>query len=173
LFAFVLHIHKAFVFLLKSSFAVSYIPIIVYYTNSVFSNCLQLLLIHQEVMRFSVDQLTLAAAVLATVTSAKPTQKNSAFTVHQVAAPGRSVRMTGAKAFRHAYAKHNMKLPARYQKHTVLHQQKTVKARTGSAAGDGSVTASPVDLSDDEYISPVTVGGQTLNIDFDTGSSDL
>lgn len=26
---------------------------------------------------------------------------------------------------------------------------------------------------DSEYLCPVTVGGQTLNLDFDTGSSDL
>ena len=37
---------------------------------------------------------------------------------------------------------------------------------------DGSVTASP-DPTDVEYLVPVTVGGQTLNLDFDTGSADL
>lgn len=124
-------------------------------------------------MRFSVDQLTLAAAVLITMASANPMPKNGAFTVHQIVAPGRSVRMTGAKAFRHTYAKHYMKLPARYEKNLGLHHQKTAKARTGSAAGDGSVSATPVDLSDDEYISSVEVGGQKVLIDFDTGSSDL
>ena len=28
-------------------------------------------------------------------------------------------------------------------------------------------------FSDSEYLCPVTIGGQTLNLDFDTGSSDL
>jgi hypothetical protein len=36
----------------------------------------------------------------------------------------------------------------------------------------GTVTATPED-GDIEYLSPVTIGGQTLNLDFDTGSADL
>jgi len=35
---------------------------------------------------------------------------------------------------------------------------------------DGSAPASP---TGDEYLVPVSVGGQTLNLDFDTGSADL
>lgn len=37
---------------------------------------------------------------------------------------------------------------------------------------DGSVPASP-DTYNVEYLCPVTIGGQTLNLDFDTGSADL
>jgi aspergillopepsin I len=37
---------------------------------------------------------------------------------------------------------------------------------------DGTVTASP-DPTDVEYLVPVTVGGQQLNLDFDSGSADL
>ena len=41
-----------------------------------------------------------------------------------------------------------------------------------SSSGVGSVVNTPT--SDDvEYLSPVEIGGQTLNLDFDTGSSDL
>ncbi|TLD15233.1 hypothetical protein PspLS_10637 [Pyricularia sp. CBS 133598] len=40
------------------------------------------------------------------------------------------------------------------------------------AAGVGLVTATP-EAGDVEYLSPVTIGGQTMNLDFDTGSSDL
>ncbi|KAJ8069165.1 hypothetical protein OCU04_002837 [Sclerotinia nivalis] len=36
---------------------------------------------------------------------------------------------------------------------------------------DSSVTATPADAA--EYLIPVTVGGQTLNLDLDTGSADL
>jgi hypothetical protein len=46
---------------------------------------------------------------------------------------------------------------------------------TGNSAngtGIGEVTATPVG-SDTEFLSPVQIGGQTLNMDFDTGSSDL
>lgn len=44
--------------------------------------------------------------------------------------------------------------------------------KAAAAANDGTVTASPEEY-DSEYLCPVTIGGQTLNLDFDTGSSDL
>lgn len=39
----------------------------------------------------------------------------------------------------------------------------------------GSATTTPIDNLDDAYVTPVTIGtpGQTLNLDIDTGSSDL
>ncbi|CAK7217583.1 hypothetical protein SBRCBS47491_003208 [Sporothrix bragantina] len=46
----------------------------------------------------------------------------------------------------------------------------TVDAATGS--GIGIVTNTPTS-GDVEFLSPVSIGGQTLNMDFDTGSSDL
>ncbi|KAK6429558.1 hypothetical protein LTR95_014294 [Oleoguttula sp. CCFEE 5521] len=50
-------------------------------------------------------------------------------------------------------------------------------ATTSSAAGaseqeNGEVSATP-ESNESEYLSPVSVGGQTLNLDFDTGSADL
>lgn len=41
-----------------------------------------------------------------------------------------------------------------------------------AAAATGTVTATPED-DDVEYLCPVSVGGTTLNLDFDTGSADL
>ena len=51
---------------------------------------------------------------------------------------------------------------------------KAVPAVIAAAAAnnDGTVTASPEEY-DSEYLCPVTVGSNTLNLDFDTGSSDL
>lgn len=42
----------------------------------------------------------------------------------------------------------------------------------GTGNEDGKVTATPAD-NDVEYISPITIGGQTINVNFDSGSSDL
>jgi len=46
---------------------------------------------------------------------------------------------------------------------------------TSAASGakeSGEVSASPEE-NESEYLSPVKIGGQTLNLDFDTGSADL
>lgn len=45
-------------------------------------------------------------------------------------------------------------------------------AAANTTAGVGLVTATP-EQGDVEYLSPVSIGGQTLNLDFDSGSSDL
>ncbi|KAH8728184.1 aspartic peptidase domain-containing protein [Phaeosphaeriaceae sp. PMI808] len=42
-----------------------------------------------------------------------------------------------------------------------------------SISDQGSAPATPGDSFDSSYLSPVTVGSKTLNLDFDTGSSDL
>jgi len=45
-------------------------------------------------------------------------------------------------------------------------------AAANGTAGTGIVTATP-EKGDVEYLSPVNIGGQTMNMDFDSGSSDL
>ena len=55
-----------------------------------------------------------------------------------------------------------------------LSASSAVKAAASKAAAtdDGTVTASP-EQYDQAYLEAVSIGGQTLNLDFDTGSSDL
>lgn len=43
---------------------------------------------------------------------------------------------------------------------------------TNSTAGSGVVTATP-EQGDTEYLAPISIGGQTMVMDFDSGSSDL
>lgn len=47
-----------------------------------------------------------------------------------------------------------------------------VEAAAAAAQQSGTVTATSYN-GDSEYLCPVSVGGTTLNLDFDTGSSDL
>ena len=66
-----------------------------------------------------------------------------------------------------------------YGVHETLKTYRKFKAEPPShvveaaAAVTGRVTASPSDDFDSSYLCSVSVGGKTLNLDFDTGSSDL
>ena len=103
-------------------------------------------------------QVLLAASALAGTALAKPipvpeVTTKKGFTITQsIAKPFQA----GPVVLQKAYNKYNSAIPA------------DVKA----AAADGSVAANP-EQYDAEYLSPVTIGGQTLNLDFDTGSADL
>ena len=46
------------------------------------------------------------------------------------------------------------------------------KVATSGGEGEGSVVANPM-LHNSQYLSPVTIGGQAMNLDVDTGSADL
>lgn len=65
-------------------------------------------------------------------------------------------------------------LEALYRKYnrTVSSNIQPPKDVAAAASNDGTVTSTPV-LYDVEYLSPVTIGGQAVNLVFDTGSSDL
>lgn len=58
---------------------------------------------------------------------------------------------------------------ATYGKYNASAPKDVIRAVT---ANDGKVSANPTQF-DTEYLSPVIIGGQTLNLDIDTGSSDL
>ncbi|KAL8645770.1 MAG: hypothetical protein Q9226_007149 [Calogaya cf. arnoldii] len=67
-------------------------------------------------------------------------------------------KKSGPAAILSTYGKYNASAP-----------EDVIKAAT---ANDGKVSANPTQF-DAEYLSPVTIGEQTLNLDFDSGSSDL
>jgi hypothetical protein len=85
---------------------------------------------------------------------------SSRFTVPAIHNPN-YVR-NGTAAMLKAYAKYNLK-PTR--------EMPTAFTESLRRRQDGSVPAIPNDGS--EYLVPVTIGGEPLNLDFDTGSSDL
>jgi hypothetical protein len=85
---------------------------------------------------------------------------SSRFTVPAIHNPN-YVR-NGTAAMLKAYAKYNLK-PTR--------EMPTAFTESLRRRQDGSVPAVPNDGS--EYLVPVTIGGEPLNLDFDTGSSDL
>ncbi|KAJ8117162.1 hypothetical protein OPT61_g1587 [Boeremia exigua] len=107
-----------------------------------------------------------AALALASAVAATPVQKRDAFSVQQV--------------------KHNIHLKngpgqvaktlRKYGKVVPQHIQAAADARANTIAAlatSGSEPANPSDEYDSSYLSPVTIGSTTVNLDFDTGSADL
>lgn len=100
-----------------------------------------------------------AASALVALVSASPVELRDIkkqFTIDQTVP--KPFILSGPAAMRSTYYKFNVPAPE-----DVL---------VAAAANDGTVTAKPTEY-DSQYLSPVTVGGQTLNLDFDTGSADL
>lgn len=108
-------------------------------------------------MRFA--EGLLAASAFITFATATPIELHSRtkdFIIHQ--SIPKPFKKSGPAALLSAYGKFNGTAP-----------EDVIKA---AAANDGTVTTTPTQY-DSEYLTPVTIGGQILNLDFDTGSSDL
>ena len=106
-------------------------------------------------MRF-IEQLSAASALISLASSSPVEKRREAFSVHQTV-PKPFIK-SGPAAVAAVYKKYGATAPA-----DVL---------AAAAANDGTVTTTP-EQYDSEYLTPVSIGGQTLNLDFDTGSSDL
>lgn len=104
------------------------------------------------------NQLTAALAGFATLAAAVPTNPpRKQFTVNQSArtrAQGKTVNLPGMYA--QALNKYHAQVPQHVQ----------------AAAERGSAVTKP-EQNDVEYLTPVDVGGTTMELDFDTGSADL
>ncbi|KAI0880570.1 acid protease [Annulohypoxylon maeteangense] len=148
----------------------------------------------------SLAQLLLVFGLVA-LASSSPTgiQKRGVYKVERVANPNFTGR-NGPRALLKTLRKYRMPIPASVasaaqQDEMITKRQNRKKgkgrkgkgagaagaaagagaaaAAKGSAAnGTGLVTNTP-EANDVEYLSPVNIGGQTLNLDFDSGSSDL
>jgi len=100
-------------------------------------------------------QISVAAALLA-ISAAAPTKSNT-FSVGQVIKnPG--IIKSGPAAMAAPFIKYGKTMPA--------------EVALAAATADGTVVATPTEY-DSEYLCPVVIGGETLQLDFDTGSSDL
>lgn len=81
----------------------------------------------------------------------------------------------GFTAVRKAYLKHGLDLPDnfRHAKRKVKRQGPPANTRTAFIAQATASVEAFTEANDLEYLSPINVGGHTLRLDFDTGSSDL
>lgn len=118
----------------------------------------------------------LAALVLAAPTEKRNLKKRS-FIVPRNANPTRR-QVSGYEAMRKAYMKYNIQggfinaeKKDRSRKNNQAAQTAAAVSGNGTAT-TGSVTATPENNAA-EFLEGVSVGGQMLNLDFDTGSSDL
>ena len=104
------------------------------------------------------SKVTTVALGLASVASALPhAQPRKGFTVNQL------TRQTANPK--------TLNLPAQYAKFLAKYGA-TVPQSLKDAASKGTAVTKPEEY-DSEYLTPVDVGGTTLNLDFDTGSADL
>ncbi|KAF1914641.1 aspartic peptidase domain-containing protein [Ampelomyces quisqualis] len=108
--------------------------------------------------------LTVALALAISV-AATPVQKRDAFSVEQVARG--TFRKNGPAQVAKTLRKYNKAVPANILAAAENNEAVSVQDDTGS---DPAV---PSDHYDSSYLSPVTVGNNTLHLDFDTGSADL
>jgi hypothetical protein len=104
---------------------------------------------------YGLAQITLASATLLSMTAASPLEKRGSFSVTQK--PNPKFVANGPAAYARAFQKYNKPLP-----HNLA----------VAADSDGSITATP-EAYDSEYLCPVSIDGQTLDLVFDTGESDL
>lgn len=112
----------------------------------------------------------LAASTLATWGSTTPVAAKASNSTNRFAYTGSTVQngvrklpLSGPVALAAVYNK--------FGRPMTVNQAAAVSGSSG-AATSGTVAANP-ESYDAAYMSPVTIGGQTLNLDFDTGSSDL
>lgn len=93
------------------------------------------------------------------------------FSTASSASIGTSVFVTYATTSSPTYAPSSA-VPYGYDNSTTTSGSASPTGSSAPGSEDGSVAANP-EANEKEYLSPVTIGGQKFNLDFDTGSADL
>jgi hypothetical protein len=121
----------------------------------------------------SIQSLLVSALLFAVALSAPTQSKKRSFKVPRIRQ--RDYVPDGTIALRKAYNKFGLNdfgtIPE-LDVSTTLIPFSELDASGGSGTDNGQVSATS-SQNDAEFLSPVTVGGQTLVMDFDTGSSDM
>jgi hypothetical protein len=116
----------------------------------------------------SLESVLFIAAIFASAAFSSPmptkTIQKRSFVHHVKRSINKSHPMSGSNAMYRAYRKYGFPLGDRKFANT------TVSRAAGGM--NGQVSADPSNGAA-EYVSQVTIGGQTMVLDFDTGSSDL
>ena len=116
----------------------------------------------------------LATLFLLDLVSAVPTNhrlQRRSFKVERVPV-GRGTPRSLQKALAKAYAKYNIPMPELTSSSSSSGAVSDVSTSSGSSSETGEVNNDPTQY-DSEYLSPITIGGQPIMVDFDTGSADL
>ncbi|OKL56825.1 Aspartic protease pep1 [Talaromyces atroroseus] len=104
------------------------------------------------------SKTVISALALSALAAAAPAPtKTTQFSINQVAVKKPAVHP--AAKYAKALAKYGATVP-------------DYVASAAASSQSGSATNTPID-GDEEYVTPVTAGDSTLNLDFDTGSADL
>lgn len=123
--------------------------------------------------------LLLIITFLITASSSAPARlQGRSFKVHEKRNVGAEFR-DGEAAMGRAYRKFGIPVPESHTSNKVVTSDSKYKNLTDEAvATNGGTVASKIAAAteqegDTSFLSPITIGGQSLNMNFDTGSSDL
>jgi hypothetical protein len=122
-----------------------------------------------------VNSLVLVTSLCSAISYAGIIQRRDGFSVQQTVSGSRA--LGGPRAYRDGLRRYKKTIPkalnlAVKNHKLMMAKQPKGRARKAQNKKNGNVTASP-NQGDEEYTCIVNVGGQNVNLDFDTGSSDL
>ena len=127
-------------------------------------------------------QSFLSVILLISAAVAAPAPQKRSFKINRIRQ--HNYVANGPRALARAYAKYGINMPNQDMGMPALDfmsksdlkltpvDSKASNGTKGSGTEDGTVTATGTQ-NDSEFLSPVQVGGQTMVMDFDSGSSDM